>query len=191
MNNQKVVLYIVLAVVLLGLGGFVFTRNPSDKQMVAIPTPVLEVAPTENSTMQIKPSEDTSMMVTPAEENTSKMVDKTPKMMAGSEQRYTEYSNDVINSSSGKRRVLFFYANWCPTCKPADADFTKNSTMIPEDVELIRVNYNDPDTDPAEKELANKYGITYQHTFVQIDANGNVVTKWNGGQIKELVMNIK
>ena len=41
------------------------------------------------------------------------------------------------------------------------------------------------------KELAQKYSITYQHTFVQIDAEGKEITKWNGGKIDELLTNIK
>ena len=56
---------------------------------------------------------------------------------------------------------------------------------------VIRTNYNDPDTDQEEKDLAKKYGITYQHTFVQVDAQGKELTKWNGGQTDELVTNIK
>lgn len=105
--------------------------------------------------------------------------------------QYLPYTKDVLESSKTTRRVLFFYASWCPTCIPADADFTKNISMLPSDVTLIRVNYNDPDTDADEKALATKYGITYQHTYVQIDAEGNEVVKWNGGATKELLAKIK
>lgn len=105
--------------------------------------------------------------------------------------RYVEYSKVALEKATTNRRVLFFYASWCPTCKPADASFTQNASKIPENVTLLRVNYNDPDTDQEEKELAKKYGITYQHTFVQIDSTGKEVTKWNGGQIDELLSNIK
>lgn len=105
--------------------------------------------------------------------------------------RYLHYDQSVLTETSGKKRVLFFFANWCPTCIPADADFTKNVSKIPEDVVLIRVNYNDTETDQEEKDLAKKYGVTYQHTFVQIDADGREVTKWNGGQIEELLSNLK
>ncbi|OGM04142.1 hypothetical protein A2715_04050 [Candidatus Woesebacteria bacterium RIFCSPHIGHO2_01_FULL_39_32] len=101
--------------------------------------------------------------------------------------RYIEYSPEVLASNKDKKRVLYFYANWCPTCRPADADFKANESQIPEDVVLIRVNYNDSDTDSEEEQLATQYGITYQHTFVQIDESGNEVTKWNGGQIEELL----
>ena len=40
-------------------------------------------------------------------------------------------------------------------------------------------------------QFLEKYGITYQHTFVQIDAEGKEITKWNGGKIDELLTNIK
>lgn len=104
--------------------------------------------------------------------------------------RYVEYSKDVLEINSHKKRVLFFYASWCPTCRPADADFKANENKIPEDVTLIRVNYNDPETDQEEKGLAAKYAVTYQHTYVQIDEQGNEVAKWNGGQIEELLENL-
>lgn len=105
--------------------------------------------------------------------------------------RYVEYSKAELEKSASGRRVLFFYASWCPTCKPANENFQINSGKIPEDLTLIRVNYNDTDTDQEEEDLAKKYEITYQHTFVQIDSNGNEIAKWNGGQIEELLSNIK
>lgn len=105
--------------------------------------------------------------------------------------RYVPFTPEVLANSANTRRVLYFYANWCPTCRPADADFIQNTAQIPADVTVIRVNYNDSDTDQAEKDLARQYDITYQHTFVQIDGQGNVVTQWNGGAIDELLQNLK
>lgn len=104
---------------------------------------------------------------------------------------YLNYTPENFNKFSDKRRVLFFYANWCPTCAPTDKDFSGNSSLLPSDVVVIRVNYNDTDTDQNEKELAVKYGVTYQHTFVQINSEGTEVTKWNGGKISELLAKIK
>jgi len=105
--------------------------------------------------------------------------------------RYIAYSKDILKNSQNTRRVLYFYANWCPTCLPANDDLSSKADQIPSDVTVIRVNYNDSDTDEDEKELARKYGITYQHTFVQIDSEGKEIAKWNGGQLKELLENIK
>ena len=112
-------------------------------------------------------------------------------MMEKEESRYMPYTPEVFEMAADKKRVLYFFANWCPTGIPADKNFKENVDKIPEDVTLIRVNYTDTDTDADEKTLANKYGISYQHTFVQIDKNGEVVKKWNGGQIEELLSNIK
>jgi len=119
------------------------------------------------------------------------MMKKENGVMEKSSGRYVEYSKANLDQAAGKRRVLYFYASWCPICKPADADFKKNSSKIPENTTVIRVNYNDPETDQEEKDLAKKYGVTYQHTFVQIDGQGKEIAKWNGGQTDELLANIK
>lgn len=107
------------------------------------------------------------------------------------DERYVEFSENNVEEYSNKKRVLFFYANWCPTCKPADKDFILKEMDIPQDMVVIRVNYNDSDTDKQEKNLAAKYGVTYQHTFVLIDTNGEIVTKWNGGGFDELIEKTK
>jgi len=39
--------------------------------------------------------------------------------------------------------------------------------------------------------LAKQYQVPYQHTFVQIDAQGKVVTRWNGGQTDQLLEKLK
>lgn len=105
--------------------------------------------------------------------------------------QYLPFTATVLSSTANTRRVLFFYANWCPTCRPADQSFSEKKAQLPVDVSVIRVNYNDTETDQTEKDLAAQYGVTYQHTFVQIDAAGNEVTKWNGGQIDELLTNLR
>ncbi len=121
----------------------------------------------------------------------TKMAQEKVVMIDKSSSRYVEYSKTSLDQAANKRRVLYFYATWCPSCKAANEDFTANPNKIPEDVVVMRTNYNDPNTDAEEKDLAKKYGITYQHTFVQIDAQGNQITKWNGGDTDELVANIK
>lgn len=120
------------------------------------------------------------------------MVEETPdSMMKDKVGKYIEYKDPSTLEIKNSKTVLFFYANWCPTCIPVDKEFSNNLNKIPEDVKVVRVNYNDPDTDENEKTLARKYGITYQHTFVQIDENGDVVTKWNGGGLDKLLSNVK
>ena len=129
------------------------------------------------------------MLISQKDQSVSVQTTQSKKISASSQ--YIEYNSDTYEQFSNNRRVLFFYANWCPLCRPADAEISANSDKIPEDVVIIRVNYNDNETDDAEKTLAKKYSVTYQHTFVQIDSNGNEVTRWTGGKLDELLENIK
>ena len=80
--------------------------------------------------------------------------------------------------------VLFFYASWCPTCRSAREEFIKRDNEIKK-INIILVDYDNS------KELQNKYGVTYQHTFVQIDKNGEAINKWNGGATDKLLSNIR
>ena len=36
-------------------------------------------------------------------------------------------------------------------------------------------------------ELKKKYEVTYQHTFVQVDAQGNMIKKWSGGALADII----
>lgn len=104
--------------------------------------------------------------------------------------KYQAFEPEILNNNLNKKRVLFFYANWCPTCRPVNEELNRSEDVIPEDLVIIRVNYNDSDTDSAEKDLARKYGITYQHTFVLIDEDGTEIKKWNGGGLREILNNL-
>ncbi len=124
------------------------------------------------------------------ESNQVQVTAENPQPDANATNSYQEFSDTVLLENLDKRRILFFYANWCPTCKAAEQDIQANMHQLPTDVVVIRVNYNDTDTDDSEKELARNYAITYQHTFVYIDAQNNAIKTWNGGQIKEIIANI-
>lgn len=98
---------------------------------------------------------------------------------------YLDYSQSVFDSYSDKKRVYFFHATWCPTCKAANTAFMQNIGQIPEDVVVFKTDYD------GETNLKQQFGITYQHTFVQVDSRGNEVSKWNGGDINALLSNLK
>lgn len=99
--------------------------------------------------------------------------------------RYLPYSQDSFDRATDKRRVLYFHADWCSVCRPLDQEFSARQQEIPEDVILYKANY---DTETA---LKKKYAITYQHTFVQVDAQDEEVATWSGGGIQELKTNLK
>jgi thiol-disulfide isomerase/thioredoxin len=88
---------------------------------------------------------------------------------------YESYAASKLAKANEGDVVLFFRASWCPTCRALDSDIKANATKIPGGVTILDVNY---DTETA---LKQKYGVTYQHTLVQVDASGNLITKWSGG----------
>ncbi len=54
---------------------------------------------------------------------------------------------------------------------------------------LWDANGNEVKTDyDTERELKKKYGVTYQHTFVQVDAQGNQIKKWGGSNTLSAVL---
>lgn len=100
---------------------------------------------------------------------------------------FVDYSETAVTEATqnGGKAVLFFHASWCPTCKAAERDITSNLDQIPSDLTIIKTDYDSMD------ELKRQYGVTYQHTFVQVDAEGNEVTKWNGGALDQIVSQVQ
>ena len=94
---------------------------------------------------------------------------------------YVEHSVDFLSRYQGKKKVLFFHAKWCPTCKAAEEDILSNIEDLPDNVVIIKTDYD------TQKDLIRKYNVTYQHTFVIVDDQGNELDKWNGGEFQEIV----
>ncbi|PNY81182.1 TlpA family protein disulfide reductase [Deinococcus koreensis] len=130
-----------------------------------------------------KPATDT--MVKPADTMTK------PADMAGHDtssmdkmtKGYQVYSKAAFDAAKGSVRVLFFHATWCPNCKGADADITKNLAKLPAGVVIFKTDYD------KETALKKQYAVTYQHTFVLVDAQGKALKKWAGGGLKEIMAN--
>jgi thiol-disulfide isomerase/thioredoxin len=80
--------------------------------------------------------------------------------------------------------VLFFFADWCPTCQAAMRDIDENGSRLA-DITLVVVDYD------RERDLARRYQVTYQHTFVQIDAAGARLAAWNGGGVEAILARVE
>ena len=92
--------------------------------------------------------------------------------MMGEHGTYEDYAADKLALATNGKVVLYFHATWCPICRSLDANISSDLNMIPAGVHILKVDY---DTATA---LRQKYGVTYQHTFVQVDARGVMITKW-------------
>lgn len=90
---------------------------------------------------------------------------------AGAYVDYADYEADPQSYAAGDV-VLFFNATWCPTCQEA----TKNlkAADVPEGLTVVSVDYD------SSLDLRKQYGVTTQHTFVQVSADGEPLKKFTG-----------
>jgi thioredoxin 1 len=98
---------------------------------------------------------------------------------------YVDYTKETFDKAATQKRVLFFKASWCPTCRSADKDFMANLKKIPTDVMIFKADY---DTETA---LKTKYNVARQHTFVFVDKAGKALKTWSGGATAEILENTK
>ena len=95
---------------------------------------------------------------------------------------YESYAPEKLANAETGRVVLFFHASWCPTCRALNSDIEASKSEIPGDVTILKTDYD------TETELKKKYGVTTQHTLVQVDKDGNMLTKWSGGSTLESII---
>ncbi len=79
---------------------------------------------------------------------------------------YTTYDAGAIAQSDAEHILLFFHATWCPSCRALDNDIVANADNIPAGVEIYKIDY-DTATD-----LKRQYGVTTQHSIIEITADG-------------------
>lgn len=164
-SKPVMILAVVVIVAIIGLLGYRYFKSSSDSindnSTDIVPS---EIATNDQTGMPIDPTEDSS---TDSEQSLG---------------NFTNYTLEKLNSTSGNRSLLFFSAGWCPTCKALESDIINNKASIPSNLAIFRVDY---DTSSA---LKLKYGVTYQHTLIQVDSNGRELKRWFGSPtLKELV----
>lgn len=90
-----------------------------------------------------------------------------PTALAGS---YQAYDASLVGTTDNT--VLFFHASWCRPCRAADTAI--NDSGVSDNLTILKIDFDDS------AELRKKYAVTSQHTFVQVDAEGNQIAKWSG-----------
>jgi len=111
------------------------------------------------------------------EEDDSITNDDTPSQedfSGGMEEKgsYEVYAPEKLALANEGKAVLYFHADWCPICRQIEGEIHSSPARIPSGVHILKVDY---DTATA---LRQKYGVTYQHTFVQVNAEGGMIAKW-------------
>ena len=166
MNSNKIISAIIVVVVLAGAWLW-FSAPEESTDMTGDDSMMVEKDVTADVMMEetATPSDDVMMQ---ADVMTGGDV-----MMESSAGTYAPYSEEALAAADGDI-ILFFKATWCPTCRALDSSITANLGSIPAGVTILEVNY---DTATA---LKMKYGVTTQHTLVQVDSSGNQIAKWGG-----------
>lgn len=88
---------------------------------------------------------------------------------------YIDYHADQLDRHLGKDPIiLFFHAEWCPLCRKSEAVIQEGFESLEGGVIWMKVDYD------TELELRKEYGITYQDTFIVLNAEGEEVERQNG-----------
>jgi thioredoxin 1 len=87
---------------------------------------------------------------------------------------YTEYNEDLLTNAETGNVVLFFHASWCPSCRSLDKSILENLGDLPSNTTILQVDYD------SATELRRQYGVTRQHTLVQVNQTGDEIKKLTG-----------
>ena len=125
-------------------------------------------------------AESTPIQETPAE---SPAVNKQDILVET--ESYLVYDQTKFQTSSNKKRVLFFAASWCPTCSKLDIDIQNNIALIDNNTVIFKVDYD------SASDLKSQYSITNQHTLISVNSNGAEVKRLIGTPtLSDLLINI-
>lgn len=87
---------------------------------------------------------------------------------------FQTYSADKLALAENGNVVLFFHADWCPSCRGLENNLNANLSGIPANTHILKLDFD------SETELKKKYGVVRQHTLVMVDADGNEIKKLTG-----------
>lgn len=167
-DNKKMLLIVGFVVALLGVGGagYVYITNKSDSS--------------DGHMMKAEDSmkKDDAMKG----EDSAMMDDKMAKY--GSEITLADYQKDPAKYADSTK-VYFFHASWCPICQGIQKEINADMSKIPAGVVLIKVDFD------TQTKLRQKYGVTYQYTFVQFDNDGNQIKKWSASSLNDVINGIQ
>jgi thioredoxin 1 len=122
---------------------------------------------------------DSGSSTDPSAEESAEAAAPADSVQPGAYVDLADYESDPTAYQSGAV-VLFFAASWCPTCQAADESLTRAG--VPDGLTVVKVDYDE------ETDLKRRYGVTVQHTFVQVDTDGNQLAKFAGSVTGEDIL---
>lgn len=180
--NKKALVIVSIVVVLFLVGGgvFAYSNNQNDKKEQE---KMAMEKKTEDEAMTKK--EEAAAMEKDKISKEGDSLDKDAAMSKqGSYVTLTDYDKDPSKYADSKK-VYFFHASWCPICKDIDEEINADMSKIPAGVTMIKTDF-DNSTD-----LRQKYGVTTQYTFVQVDSDGNETAQWSATSLQKAIDGIE
>jgi len=110
----------------------------------------------------------------PPELNTDENEVENVAVMAETAGSYEAYTPEKLVLAETGDVILFFHADWCPSCRALESDIEANLSAIPDGVHILKVDYDN------ETDLKQQYGIVRQHTLVQVNSNGEEIQTLTG-----------
>lgn len=96
---------------------------------------------------------------------------------------------DDYNKNQSKyadsKKIYFFHASWCSICQGIDKEINADMSKIPAGVTMIKTDFDNS------SDLRQKYGVTTQYTFVQVDNNGNESAQWSATSLDKAIAGIE
>ncbi|WP_298748395.1 thioredoxin family protein [uncultured Serinicoccus sp.] len=142
--------------------------------------PATPAASAEDMTSEDMTGEDD--MTTEVEEMTEDDMDEEETSAMAGMSGYVEHDTYAADPAAydGGPVVLFFHADWCPDCRATDESLT--TVGLPEGLTVVKVDFDE------RTDLRQTYGVTQQHTFVQVDADGEEIATWTGATTGEEIL---
>ncbi|MBI3255627.1 MAG: thioredoxin family protein [Candidatus Andersenbacteria bacterium] len=168
--GAAVLLVVASVVVVVGVVAYTQLRT-AEPEVTLTPTPVLVVVSTPVSAPNAVP------VITPVA-TLPAPVAYTGTVLAGTTSPLLDFTKADYDKAlaSGSLVVLYFYADWCPICQAEFPVMQAAFNQLSEpDVVGFRVNFNDSQTNNAEKALASEHGVAYQHTKVFVKGGQRIL----------------
>jgi len=182
-KKSSIIVAVIVGALLIGGGALAYNNSQNNKEADKM---AMQKKDSEKKAMEASAmAKDDAMKKDVAmvkDGDTMKNADAMVK--SGSYVTLADYNANTAKYADSKK-VYFFHASWCPICQGIDKEISADMSKIPAGVTLIKTDFD------SSTQLRQKYGVTTQYTFVQVDNSGNKTAQWSATSLDKVIAGIK